>query len=96
VRSIPRGSVPRREIVAKPSKMGDKTPVVISDDERVNKHDEGPNEPTVVTMEKKKDDELEVNEELPDWFPNGWTMEIYHAEDGILNRVSLILYMQST
>jgi hypothetical protein len=96
VRSIPRGSVLRREIIAKPSKMGDKTPVVISDDESVNKHDEGLNEPTVVTKEKKNDDDLEVNEELPDWLPDGWTMSIYHAEDGILNRVNLIPYMKNT
>jgi hypothetical protein len=93
VRSIPRGSLSRREIVAKPSKMGDKTPVVISDDESVNKHDVGPHEPTVVTKENKKDDDLAVNEELPDWLPDGWTMEIYRAEDGILNRVSLVPYM---
>jgi hypothetical protein len=41
--------------------MGDKTPVLISDDKGVNEHDEGLNELTVVIKEKKKDDDLEVN-----------------------------------
>jgi hypothetical protein len=67
--------------------MGDKTPVLISDDKGVNEHDEGLNELTIVIKEKKKDDDLEVNEELPHWLPDGWIMEIYRAEDGILNRV---------
>jgi hypothetical protein len=73
--------------------MVNKTAIVIFDEKGVNEQDEGLNEPTAV---KEKDDDLEAKEDPPDWLPDGWIMEIYHAEDGSLNRVSLIPYMHES
>jgi hypothetical protein len=86
LRSIPRVSA------SQTMKMGNKTAIAIYEVKGVNEHDEGLNEPTAMM---EKDDELEANEDLPDWLPDGWIMEIYHAKDGSLNQVSLIPHMHA-
>ncbi|XP_062196474.1 uncharacterized protein LOC133899503 [Phragmites australis] len=55
--------------------MGDKSVIVISDDEGV-KQPVAPNE----------EEEDEALAEAPDWLPDGWIMEVYHGKDGTINR----------
>ncbi|KAK3149765.1 hypothetical protein QOZ80_3AG0222430 [Eleusine coracana subsp. coracana] len=65
--------------------MGDNTAIVISDDEGSNNHDAEVNEPPLV-KEEKKDGDMEADDELPNWLPDGWVMEVFLTEDGTENR----------
>lgn len=75
-----------KRVVAKIDlKMSDNTVILISDDEGLSG-----GTPFMEEDEEDEEDEeedMDAEEDLPDWLPDGWIMEIFHAADGSENRV---------
>ncbi|CAL4931750.1 unnamed protein product [Urochloa decumbens] len=58
--------------------MSEKSVTEISDDEQ--------GEESTMPNQKKDKEDIEALAQAPDWLPDGWVMEVYRQEDGIINR----------
>lgn len=73
-------------------------PVVILDDNEMEQHVEAEEmkkqgEESVEANEaEEKDKDAEVLEELPDWLPDGWIMEVRCGDNGNIYRVFTLTY----
>jgi hypothetical protein len=43
----------------------------------------------------EEEEDVEALSEAPDWLPDGWIMEVYRGDDGIIHRVSVISNFRS-